>query len=420
MNRIFPLSFPLCLCAALGLSSCSDDDASPSGGDASRPALSEMSFIVCSSDPSADLTGGIAMKVYTDLSTPRTGQQVYGAADALKCPDCFTQVTYNPRSRIFTGYIYARGASADGIGSMQAGLRSYAFADGTLSEIAEPVKVAVFGNTGTFGTFSYAAQTSQPYTMVVDAAGTGRNIALELPQYAIDEVNPAVSNIVDMGDGTVAMVLNYSNRDTAAVAFCDYDLHIRSIAFDARIGTSLGSLRSVRYAQSGTDDEGNVYVFSGASASDVRVGALCIPKGSTCFCDDYHFDILAASGGYRFRKAFHISDDKFLLEFYNDPEHYGNMDASGRMAVVDMSEKSLRWVSGLPDPSTVSIGWGDGYDGYYYLPIAAPTDMSGSSSEASAPVQPAIWRIDAATGQAEPFMTFAETDLLKAVTIIKP
>ena len=92
----------------------------------------------------------------------------------------------------------------------------------------------------------------------------------------------------------------------------------------------------------------------------------------------------------------------------------------GRMAVVDMSEKSLRWVSGLPDPSTVSIGWGDGYDGYYYLPIAAPTDMSGSSSEASAPVQPAIWRIDAATGQAEPFMTFAETDLLKAVTIIKP
>lgn len=231
--------------------------------------------------------------------------------------------------------------------------------------------LAVFGNTGTF---SYAAQTSQPYAMVVDAA----------------------------------------------VAFCDYDLHIRSIAFDARIGTSLGSLRSVRYAQSGTDDEGNVYVFSGASASDARVGALCIPKGSTCFCDDYHFDILAASGGYRFRKAFHISDDKFLLEFYNDPEHYGNMDASGRMAVVDMSEKSLRWVSGLPDPSTVSIGWGDGYDGYYYLPIAAPTDMSGSSSEASAPVQPAIWRIDAATGQAEPFMTFAETDLLKAVTIIKP
>lgn len=73
----------------------------------------------------------------------------------------------------------------------------------------------------------------------------------------------------------------------------------------------------------------------------------------------------------------------------------------------------------LPNRDTAAVAF-CGYDGYYYLPIAAPTDMSESSSEASAPVQPAIWRIDAATGQAEPFMTFAATDLLKAVTIIKP
>ena len=59
------------------------------------------------------------------------------------------------------------------------------------------------------------------------------------------------------------------------------------------------------------------------------------------------------------------------------------MDASGKMAVVDMDAKTLTWVSGLPDASTVSFGWGDGYADAYYLPVAAPTSMSGGSGSGS-------------------------------------
>ena len=372
------------------------------------------------------------MKVYNDLSTARNGETVYGASDAVKCYDSFTQVTYNKTTGIFTGYIYARGASAEGIGSLKAGLRSYQVENGKMAEVGTPVLVSAFGNTGTFGTYSYAAQISQPYAMVVDKNGAGNNIAVGLTQYAIDEVNPNISNIVDMGNNQVAMVVNYSNRDSAAVAICDYSLNIKKMIYDDRIGTSVGAMRSVRYTQSGADNNGNIYVFSGSSATDSKVGALRIKKGEAEFDKNYQFNIFAASDGYRFRKAFHISGSKFLLEFYLDKNKFGNMDASGKMAVVDMDAKTLTWVTGLPDASTVSFGWGDGYADAYYLPVAAPTSMSGGSggswnhggksgsrAESTSSVTPTIYKIDATTGVASPFMTFGNGDLLKAITILK-
>ena len=422
----------MALTACMTFTSCSSDDNDNNGGGSTTVDSKEVSFVVTSGDPASDLTGGVYMKVYSDLSTAKSGQSVYGASDAVRSYDSFTQVTYNRNSGIFTGYIYARGASEQGLGSKKAGLRSYKVENGKLVETADPVLVEAFGNTGTFGTYSYAAQISKPYAMVIDKTGAGNNIAVGLTQYAIDEVNPNISNIVDLGENKVAMVLNYSNRDSAAVAICDYSLNIQKMLYDDRIGTSVGAMRSVRYTQSGLDDNGNVYVFSGSSATDSKVGALRIKKGETEFDKSYKFDILSKADGYRFRKAFHISGSKFLLEFYTDKTKYGNMDASGKMAVADMDAQTLTWVTGLPDASTISFGWGDGYAGAYYLPVAAPTSMSGGSSSgngsssgwggskaADTSVTPTIYKIDATTGVATAFMTFATSDLLKAVTILK-
>ena len=442
MKKFFYSAALMALTACMTFTSCSDDDDN-NGGGSQVIDPKEVSFVVTSGDPETDLTGGVYMKVYNDLSTAKTGESVYGSSDAVKSFDSFTQVTYNKNSGIFNGYIYARGASADGIGSMKAGLRSYKIQNGKLVEVGSPVLVSAFGNTGTFGTYSYAAQISQPYAMVIDNTGAGNNIAVGLTDYAIDEVNPNISNIVDMGNNQVAMVLNYSNRDSAVVAICDYSLNIKKMIYDDRIGTSVGAQRSVRYTQSGADDNGNIYVFSGSSATDSKVGALRIKKGETEFDKNYKFDILAKADGYRFRKAFHISGSKFLLEFYLDKEKYGNMDASGKMAVVDVEAQTLTWVTGLPDASTVSFGWGDGYAGAYYLPVAAATSFSGGSGSGSgsgggwnhggksaanagsradasaSSVIPTIYKIDATTGVATAFMTFGNGDLLKAITILK-
>lgn len=434
----------IALTTGMALASCSSNDTEDLQNHQQTDSIptkktdpKDVSFIITSGDPVTDLNGGgVYMQVFSDLTATKTNINVYGSEAAVRSYDSFTQTTYNATSGVFTGYIYARGASEQGIGSMQAGLRTYKVVNGKLSEIGTAQKVSAFGNTGTFGTYSYAAQISQPYAFVVDYTGNGNNIAVGLTNYAIDEVNPNISNIIDMGNGQVAMVLNYSNRDSAAVAICDYSLNIKKVIYDNRIGTSVGAMRSVRYSQSAADDNGNIYVFSGSSATDSKVGALRIKKGETEFDKNYKFEILSKADGYRFRKAFHISGSKFLLEFFTDKTQYANMSASGKMAVVDVEAQTLTWVSGLPDPSTVSFGWGDGYDGAYYLPVAAPTSMSGGSSSGNgsnyhggktttkadattSSVTPTIYKIDASTGVATPFMTFTTGNLLKAINIIK-
>ena len=61
------------------------------------------------------------------------------------------------------------------------------------------------------------------------------------------------------------------------------------------------------------------------------------------------------------------------------------MNTSGKMAIADMEAKTLTWVTGLPDAADManySIGYGDGYDGYYYLPVN-PAEKSASTGGGS-------------------------------------
>ncbi len=413
------------------VTSCSDDDDNGGGGTNGGTDPKEVKFIVVSGDPVSDLTGGVYMKVYSDLSTSSTAETVYGDdVNGVKCPDAFTQETFNSTTGVFTGYIYARAASADGIGSMKTGLRSYTISNGKLSEIGTAQYINNFGNTGTFGKYSYAAEISNPVIARISSDGTKDEFTIDPTKYAIDGTNPSVTNIIDRGNNQIAIVLNYSNKDAAYVAFADYDFNISKVISSEEIGASYGAQRSVRYTQSGIDDNGDIYIFSGSSATDSRVGALRIKKGATEFDASYKFDILTASDGYRFRKVFHVTEDKFLVEFYNEKDAYGNMDASGRMGIVDMSDKTVTLVTGLPDPTKVSIVWGDSYGGNYYLPIAAATSFGGGGGGGGRPksapsradestVTPPIYKIDANTGVATPFMTFATTDLLKAIRIVK-
>lgn len=382
--------------------SCSDDD-DPTPTPDPDPAV-KITYAITSADAEKDLAGGNSVLILDDLSTLKD-VTVYNNPDALFAKDAFTQVSYNEISKVFTGYIYGRGANELGA----AGLRSYKIVDGKLQTLGEPVMLANFGNTGTFGAYSYAAAISNASIMVVsrnESTITGTDILVGLDQYAIDGTTPSITGVVDRGNNQLAIALYYANRDSAAVALTDYNMNISSVQYDDRIGASYGAWRSVRYAQIGIDGDGNTYVFSGSSKKGV--GALKISKGSSSFDKDYVFDILTASDGYRFRKVFPISDDYFLLEFYNEKDKYGNMDNSGKFAVVKMSDKSFKWVTGLPTTENISsVAWPEGYDGTIYLPVN-PT--SG---------KPTVYAIDAKTAVASARLTVGESELLKAVTIIK-
>lgn len=430
---------------ALGLfaTACDDDDPvkdpteqgdgnegnEPGGSDPEEPVEpTTAKFVITSSEKALDLKSPAYLKVFTDLTQTTSDVQIVGGENVVTAPDAFTQVSWNSDSKTFTGYIYGRGAITLG----GAGLRSYKLDGDKMVEIGSAVTVENFGNTGTFGNYSYAAQISNPYVMRVsrsddNTAGDNRYIADFTDKYAIDGVMPAITEIIDRGNNEVAMTLYYSNSDKAAVAFADYDLNVSSVIYDERIGASYGAQRSVRYAQAATDDEGNIYVFSGQPSNDNLVGALKIAKGSKEFDKSYHFNIGEKSGGYRFRKVYHIGGDDFLLECFPETGAVENMSTSGKMAVVNMKSLSFKWVTGFPeDVNSISIGFPDNADGKIYVPVSGASSMHGGGSgggkpsgkAASATVTPTIYVIGA-DGVATPGMTFKNTELLKAITILK-
>lgn len=415
---------------------CSDDDDnSSSGGAALDPT--EVSFIVTSNDATKSLKGGSRMKVFTDLNTVKTDQLVYGDsanADVAYSPDGFTQAKYNSQASFYTGYIYRQGSvdgSLGGIGSGKMGARTFTYTNGKLTESGVNV-ITNFGNVGIFGNYSYAAMNNDLTVNIFSAAGTMTTwTAPDLTKYAVDGVAPVITDIMDLGSNRLAVALYYSNRDSAAVVFSDYSFStISSMIFDNRIGKVYGAWRSVRYAMGGVGDNGDAYLFCGTSDDNSKIGALRIKSGATIFDADYHFDLYAAADGYRFRKAYPISGSNFLLEFYTDKAAYGVMNTSGKFAVADMESKTLTWVTGLPDASEManySIGYGDGYDGYYYLPVS-PAESSSTSggnwhhakaTRATSSVQPAIYKISASTGVATVFMMFSKNESIKAINIIK-
>lgn len=415
---------------------CSDEDNSSfTGGVTIAP--SKTSFIIASNDATKSLKGGTRVKVYTNLETTWTDQKVYGDstnAAVVYSPDGFTQAKYNSQNGFFTGFIYRQGSvdeSAGGIGSGKMGARTYQLSNGKFTQTGVNI-VSNFGNVGVFGNYTYAAMNSDMTVSYFTAAGAMTTWTVpDLTKYAIDGIAPNISDILDMGNNRLAMTLYYSNRDSAAVVFTDYSFStVSAPVFDERIGGIYGAWRSARYAMGGVADNGMAYVFCGTSSNGSKVGALRIKNDATTLDPDYHFDIFTAGDGYRFRKAYPISGSKFLLEFYIDKTAYSNMSTSGKFAIADMETKTLTWVTGLPaasDMGNYSIGYGDGYDGYYYLPVNPAESRPGkggahgnhSHSRAAASVVPTIYKINASTAKATPFMTFSKNESVKTISIIK-
>ena len=420
---------------------CSDDDSTSSSSEGSATTItpSELSFIVASNDATKSLKGGTRMKVYTNLETTWTDEKVYGDStntDVVYSPDGFTQAKYNSQAGFFTGFIYRQGSvdeAQGGIGAGKMGVRTYQLVNGKLTETGKNI-VSSFGNVGVFGNYSYGAVNGDMGVNYFTAAGAMTSwTAPDLTKFAVDGTAPAISDILDLGNNRLAITLYYSNRDSAAVVFSDYSFStVSAPVFDSRIGGIYGAWRSARYAMGGVADDGTAYVFCGTSADGSKVGALRIKKGATSFDPDYKFDIYTASEGYRFRKAYPISGSKFLLEFYVDKDAYSNMSTSGKLAIADMDTKTLTWVTGVPaasDMANYSIGYGDGYDGYFYLPInpAEASSQGGGggswhhakATRATSSAVPTIYRINAATGAATVFMTLDKNESVKVVSIVK-
>ncbi len=210
-----------------------------------------------------------------------------------------------------------------------------------------------------------------------------------LPGYA--GKSPIFMGFTDAGNSrayTSLFFVNDRTIDDAIVARINLNTGaIEAVFSDARLGVSGATVRSARYSQIGTADNGDVYVFSGNHFGTKKGGALVIRSGATAFDQNYFWNIEddTQSQGYRFRKVWNLYEDKFLIEFYNDKYPLGTaitgaVPAASQYAIVDMSDKKLTWISGLPAkeliPTSNALAIPYYFEGKIYFPITTATNPS--------------------------------------------
>lgn len=139
--------------------------------------------------------------------------------------------------------------------------------------------------------------------------------------------------------------------DTAWIAVYSYpEMELQTVIKDNRT-SFIGN-----YFTSGIEEveNGDVYAFSGAMADNNNVFTSTKPsaitrikKGEMKFDSSYFFNIQKASDGYYFTEKTYAGNGKFIVQMH--PVAEKELWVSGKkLAVVDVFNKTLSWIKGLP------------------------------------------------------------------------
>lgn len=101
------------------------------------------------------------------------------------------------------------------------------------------------------------------------------------------------------------------------------------------------------------DENGDVYGFSPASASDAGTPSstkpsafIRIKKGTTEFDQTYFFNVQEKSGGYKIANQTYLGNGKILLYMYGT---VNTATGSKKLAIADLYNQTFTWVTGAPD-----------------------------------------------------------------------
>lgn len=202
------------------------------------------------------------------------------------------------------------------------------------------------------------------------------------------------SGIADNGDGTFMTAAIQSDFHQAAandgssigrlkypdsvwVARMDREMNVLKLYGDNRLSFCAGRWRSQMLNELfKTDSPDTTYVFSSGidSLTTRPAGAIRLVAARDDF-DDYYWNLEEAAGGYKFRRVWHVTDDIYLLQFY-DTKTPGNTSVAHQYALADMSEKRFTWLSGIPAKNQIRSGENTAgsplFDGgVLYLPLTS-------------------------------------------------
>jgi hypothetical protein len=413
-------------CLTLTLASCGADKDSPDTEDVTAPG----SFFLSA-------TGETAQYILR-VDNPETG--VLSIADNVKTLELsgYTWI-FNDHPSVAIGLIYQQGDPGIGLGYTVA-------PDGALQETGQFLITSRFTSYGFFDRYALTSVGGQTPVdaqgnALLDQAGNPRtdgvtfnfidlqnNFALQtktLPTLNIagNGQQATFSGIVDLGNGEflTGLVLSQPRDpnagggassgvitypDSVWVAAFDASLNLKRIYRDDRLSYTSGRYRSQYYSQIvSTTTTGDVYVLSGSyeSATTRPAGALCIRKNATAFDPSYYFNIEEKTGGYKFRKVWHITGTHVLLELYNDLQPTAT-GAATQYGLADLAARTFHWITGLPSKDKITAtGLPTPFDGKMYFPVTA---------EAS---DPAIYIIDPATSTAVKGLTLTGATTINAI-----
>lgn len=282
-----------------------------------------------------------------------------------------------------------------------------------------------FVTAGTVGDYAYTIMSG--YRAADKTVGTMNRIGLSAgePQYLTFKVNEfkgyegknaALIGLADGQDGSFYTSLHFhENKEIDDVVVAKINaktLKTEAVFSDSRLSISGAFYRSARYSQIGAASNGDIYVFSGNNFGTKKAGALVIKKGATSFDKSYNYDLETASGGYRFKKVWHLKDDVFLIEFYNKKyaaNEQPGLDGSTQYAVVHMQSKKFNWINGIPAKGDIpnGVSWPYVFGGKAYLGITALDKF------------PQFYVVDPNTGNAKKGLVVKNASQIEAATFVE-
>lgn len=414
--------------SAMGLFSCTDEDTG--GGKEVVQKTGEYFIAVKSSQGSRE---------YVMQAETLEGEDLSISDNVFELPS--TEYTWIFRDNLAVGLVYQQQFAGLGYG-----LRLKP--DKTLEKVAEFTISNRFTNFGFFENYlltSVGGQIKSDNSRNDGATFTYWDIDRELANVREETLwteditgngqQVTFSGIIDMGNGEflTSMVESGFNQtgtgngssigdvaypDSVWVAAMDKDLNIKHIYKDDRISYSAGQFRSQVWSQIGKADDGTVYVFSNNNVNthnDVKTanpcGALRIKPGATEFDKSYMFNLDEHLDGYRFRRVWHMTGNKFFLEIYRD-KSASTITPGTQYAIADMEKQEVTWVTGVPNKNKIISGQYSGCiplfdNGKFYMPITE----TGNDA--------AIYMIDPDTGMATKGITIQGVSEIRAIGHLK-
>lgn len=400
--------------AILALVSCSKND-DPTPDPTPDPTKPDKYFFAAVAD------GYTYVMAVDDLSKDTTITTSYPGT--IEHQGSYTQWGYNGTNALFA-IEYRQGNPAPGSVFQLS-------AAGTLKRMDDFILDKGFNTIGSFSHYLVAGANGETLTGTFDGKrgsvlysfNLSNNNTITpyqiLGENFIDDQTASFVGIADAGNDQFFSAVNLAvgpsarpvNTDSIYVAKFNATMNLVKIYGDNRLSFSGGQFRSARYGQMANDADGNTYVFStGYGATTKKSGALLIKKNADIFDESYYFDIETASGGYKLRKVWNITDDYFLLEMYNDAGVAASQGAATQYGIARMGTKTFSWVrTGFPSVDQITgVGWPFTADGKAYVSVVT-TDA-----------YPAVYVIDPATATAKKGISISDATSVPGLGKLTP